>query len=178
MCTSWNTTVKAKKPTAIITYWEMCTSWNLRLIMSPPPQIITYWEMCTSWNWSATAMPCNTSPFQLTRPCGSRPCRRILAIVDYRNRTCLYPVSGLILASLYFAQGYCVNHPPSLSSLKRVHPRRATSKQTALSAYLLASVHCPCGFLPNDPSPHTRSDLFRLPLSVSGRFVVCIVSIL
>ena len=105
-------------------------------------------------------------------------CRRILAIVDYRNRTCLYPVSGLILASLYFAQGYCVNHPPSLSSLKRVHPRRATSKQTALSADLLASVHRPCGFLPNDPSPHTRSDLFRLPLSVSGRFVVCMVSIL
>ena len=59
-------------------------------------------------------------------------CRRILAIVDCRNRTCLYPVGGLILASLYFAQGYCVNHPPSLSSLKRVHPRRATSKQTAI----------------------------------------------
>ena len=105
-------------------------------------------------------------------------CRRILAIVDHRNRTCLYPVSGLILASLYFAQGYCVNHPPSLSSLKRVHPRRATSKQTALSADLLASVHRPYGFLPNDPSPHTRSDLFRLPLSVSGRFVVCMVHIL
>ena len=79
-------------------------------------------------------------------------CRRILAIVDYRNRTCLYPVSGLILASLYFAQGYCVNHPPSLSSLKRVHPRRATSKQTAMLTYsprciaLVVFVHNVGGF--------------------------------
>ena len=56
----------------------------------------------------------------------------------------------------------------------RVHPRRATSKQTALSADLLASVHRPCGFW----SQRRWLPRFQtLCLSSRSVFVVCITEL-